>query len=111
MFGKLYVYDTITVGDQGNGALVLNSGTISAYAIQLGNTVSGTVYSGSLTINGGVVEASVIGIGGGSAGAWTTGGSIAFNAGTHRDVVHMQFADYRRAVEPTILPFGRRVAA
>ncbi|MBI3667891.1 MAG: YbaK/EbsC family protein [Acidobacteria bacterium] len=37
--------------------------------------------------------------------------TIAFNAGTHRDVVHLQFADFRRAVEPMILPFGRRVAA
>jgi Ala-tRNA(Pro) deacylase len=37
--------------------------------------------------------------------------SIAFNAGTHRDVVHMTFADFRRAVEPLILPFGQRIAA
>ena len=37
--------------------------------------------------------------------------SIAFNAGTHRDVVHMTFADFRRATDPIILPFGRRVAA
>jgi Ala-tRNA(Pro) deacylase len=36
---------------------------------------------------------------------------IAFNAGTHRDVVHMKFPDFRRAVEPVILSFGRRVAA
>ncbi len=37
--------------------------------------------------------------------------AIAFNAGTHRDVVHMKFADFRSAVAPVILPFGRRVAA
>ena len=36
---------------------------------------------------------------------------IAFNAGTHRDVVHMKFADFRRAVEPITLAFGRRMAA
>jgi Ala-tRNA(Pro) deacylase len=36
---------------------------------------------------------------------------IAFNAGTHREVIHMKFADFRRLVEPIILPFGRRVAA
>ena len=36
---------------------------------------------------------------------------IAFNAGTHRDVVHLKFADFRRLVEPIILSFGRRVAA
>jgi len=36
---------------------------------------------------------------------------IAFNAGTHRDVVHMQFGDFRKLVGPTILTFGRPVAA
>jgi Ala-tRNA(Pro) deacylase len=36
---------------------------------------------------------------------------IAFNAGTHRDVVHMKFADFRRLVDPMIMSFGRRVAA
>lgn len=33
---------------------------------------------------------------------------IAFNAGTHSDVVHMKFEDFRKAVDPEILPFGRR---
>ncbi len=37
--------------------------------------------------------------------------TIAFNAGTHRDVVHMHFRDYQRLVKPEIVPFARRVAA
>ncbi len=37
--------------------------------------------------------------------------TIAFNAGTHRDVVYMNFSDFRRAVNPVMLPFARRVAA
>lgn len=36
---------------------------------------------------------------------------IAFNAGTHRDVVRVRFDDFQRAVNPVILAFGRRVAA
>lgn len=32
---------------------------------------------------------------------------IAFNAGTHRDVVHMKFRDYERLVNPAIVPFAR----
>src|SRR5205085_9256304 len=58
--GNLSIYDTITIGDQNNAALVLNSGTISAYAIQLGNTVSGTTYTGSLTVNGGGLQTGII---------------------------------------------------
>jgi len=64
--GKLSVYDTITVGDQNTGALVLNSGTINAFAIQLGNTLSGTTTNGSLVLNGGVLETSIIALGGGT---------------------------------------------
>jgi Ala-tRNA(Pro) deacylase len=37
--------------------------------------------------------------------------TIAFNGGTHRDVVHMRFRDYERLVNPSILPFGRHAAA
>jgi Ala-tRNA(Pro) deacylase len=37
--------------------------------------------------------------------------SIAFNAGTHRDVVHMRFRDFERLVNPAILPFARHAAA
>jgi Ala-tRNA(Pro) deacylase len=37
--------------------------------------------------------------------------AIAFNAGTHRDVVHMRFRDFERVVNPAILPFGRHAAA
>ena len=36
--------------------------------------------------------------------------TIAFNAGTHRDMVHMNFGDFRRAVDLVILPLGRRIA-
>lgn len=32
--------------------------------------------------------------------------SIAFNAGTHRDVIHMSFSDFRRLVEPMIASFS-----
>jgi len=31
---------------------------------------------------------------------------IAFNAGTHRDVIHMSFGDFRRLVEPAIASFS-----
>jgi Ala-tRNA(Pro) deacylase len=31
---------------------------------------------------------------------------IAFNAGTHRDVIHMSFGDFRRLVNPAIASFG-----
>jgi Ala-tRNA(Pro) deacylase len=33
---------------------------------------------------------------------------IAFNAGTHRDVIHMSFGDFRRVVEPAIAGFAYR---
>src|SRR6266545_4411464 len=36
--------------------------------------------------------------------ALTRDEKIAFNACTHRDVIHMSFADYKRLVKPTILP-------
>lgn len=36
---------------------------------------------------------------------------MAFNAGTHRDVIHMSFADFRRAVQPRIATFARRTVA
>jgi Ala-tRNA(Pro) deacylase len=35
---------------------------------------------------------------------------IAFNAGTHRDVIYMRFADFRRLVRPTITFFSERSA-
>lgn len=35
---------------------------------------------------------------------------IAFNAGTHRDVVHMKTEDYRALVEPTIVTLAREAA-
>jgi Ala-tRNA(Pro) deacylase len=36
---------------------------------------------------------------------------IAFNAGTHRDVIHMLTAEYRRLAEPKILALARVEAA
>ena len=37
--------------------------------------------------------------------------TITFNAGTHRDVIHMRFRDFDRLVNPAIVTFARRVAA
>ncbi len=36
---------------------------------------------------------------------------IAFNAGTHRDVVHMRFADFQRLVNPSIVNLSRHAGA
>jgi len=36
---------------------------------------------------------------------------IAFNAGTHRDVVYMRYRDFQQLVKPEIVPFARRVSA
>ena len=35
--------------------------------------------------------------------------TIAFNAGTHRDVLHMRFEDYQRLVQPSIVVAARHV--
>ena len=32
---------------------------------------------------------------------------IAFNAGTHKDVIHMRYADFERLVGPSLVTFGR----
>jgi len=34
--------------------------------------------------------------------------TISFNAGTHRDVIHMSFSDFRRLVEPRMVSFARQ---
>jgi len=39
-----------------------------------------------------------------------TDGYIAFSAGTHRDVIHMKFAEFRRLVNPLIASFAREAA-
>jgi len=44
-------------------------------------------------------------------GDLTSEGTIAFNAGTHRDVVHMNFRDFERLVKPKIVALGRHAAA
>jgi Ala-tRNA(Pro) deacylase len=36
---------------------------------------------------------------------------ITFNSGTHRDVVHMRIAEYRRLVRPTIVSLAREAVA
>jgi Ala-tRNA(Pro) deacylase len=36
--------------------------------------------------------------------------TVAFNAGTHRDVIYMRFADFRRLVRPTITFFSETTA-
>jgi Ala-tRNA(Pro) deacylase len=36
---------------------------------------------------------------------------IAFNAGTHRDVIHMRYADFARLVNPKMLTLSRHAAA
>ncbi len=36
---------------------------------------------------------------------------ITFNAGTHRDVIHMHFRDFERLVQPSIVAFSRRAGA
>ena len=33
--------------------------------------------------------------------------TIAFNGGTHRDVIHMHTADFRRLVKPVVVPLAR----
>jgi Ala-tRNA(Pro) deacylase len=37
--------------------------------------------------------------------------TIAFNAGTHRDVIHMRFEDYQRLVKPAVLKLARHASA
>ncbi len=36
--------------------------------------------------------------------------TIAFNAGTHRDVIHMRTSDYRDIVNPTVISLAREAA-
>ena len=36
---------------------------------------------------------------------------IAFNAGTHRDVIYIRFEDYKRLASPTIIHFSRLATA
>jgi len=37
--------------------------------------------------------------------------TIAFNAGTHRDVIHMRFQDFERLVKPKIVTLSRHAVA
>jgi prolyl-tRNA editing enzyme YbaK/EbsC (Cys-tRNA(Pro) deacylase) len=38
-------------------------------------------------------------------------GHIAFNAGTHAELIQMDFDDFRRLVNPTVAPLAWRVKA
>ena len=80
--GRLNVYDTVTVGEFNNATLNVTGGTMSAWNVQLGNTVSGTTYTGSLNLSGGTLLVDQIAQGGGTPGAWTTGGQVNFTGGT-----------------------------
>ncbi|MCS6952912.1 MAG: YbaK/EbsC family protein [Bryobacterales bacterium] len=44
-------------------------------------------------------------------GSLTSEETITFNAGTHRDVVHMKYKDFERLVRPTVMNLARHVAA
>jgi len=37
--------------------------------------------------------------------------NIAFNAGTHRDVIHLSLADFRRLVHPEVVSLARQMAS
>ena len=37
--------------------------------------------------------------------------AVAFNGGTHRDIVYMKFVDFKRAVDPVLVAVRRRLAA
>ncbi len=36
--------------------------------------------------------------------------TIVFNAGTHRDVIHIRYNDFERLVNPAVITFARRLA-
>lgn len=36
---------------------------------------------------------------------------ITFNAGTHRNVIHMHFVDFEQVVQPSVVAFSRRARA
>jgi autotransporter-associated beta strand protein len=83
--GTLNVYDTISVGDQNNATLEINSGTVQAYNIVLGNTVylpAATNYTGTLLLHGGTLALSQLVLGAGTPSNWTTGGSLNWSGGT-----------------------------
>jgi len=44
-------------------------------------------------------------------GGMATEETIAFNAGTHRDVIHLRFQDFERLVKPKIVTLSRHAVA
>ncbi|MGN6505969.1 MAG: autotransporter-associated beta strand repeat-containing protein, partial [Tepidisphaeraceae bacterium] len=87
--GNLSVYDTITVGDLGDATLAITGGSVSAYNIQLGNTLNGLTHTGTLNFSAGTLGVSQIVLGGGTPGAWTTGGSMNWTGGTLQAIAAM----------------------
>jgi autotransporter-associated beta strand protein len=90
--GALAVNDTIYVGDQNNGTLEIQSGSVQAWNVQLGNTVGGTTYTGSLLLGGGILRTSLVALGGGTPGNWTSGGSCTWSGGTVQAIGTLKFA-------------------
>jgi autotransporter-associated beta strand protein len=100
--GTLTVNDTIYLGDQNNGTLEINSGSVRAWNIVLGNTVGITTYTGSLVLNpAGTLQAYQIVLGGGTPGNWTSGGAFTWAGGTLQAIGTLKFA-----VPATITPAG-----
>jgi autotransporter-associated beta strand protein len=90
--GTLNVYDTMTIGDQNNGSLQINSGTVQAYNIILGNTVYNPIatnYTGTINLNGGTLALSQLVLGAGTPSHWTTGGSLVWSGGTLQAIAQL----------------------
>ncbi len=54
--GKLYVLDTIFVGNTNNGTLQIDGGVVQAQNVVIGNTINGTSYTGSVLLNGSTLQ-------------------------------------------------------
>ncbi|MGA2061036.1 MAG: autotransporter-associated beta strand repeat-containing protein [Thermoguttaceae bacterium] len=90
--GTLAVTDTIYVGDQNNGTLEIDGGSVQAWNVQLGKTVGGTTYTGNLLLNGGILKTYQVVLGGGTPGNWTSGGSCTWSGGTVQAIGALNFA-------------------
>jgi autotransporter-associated beta strand protein len=91
--GTLNVYDTIKVGDQNNASIELNSGSVQAYNVVLGNTVyspSATNYTGTIFLHGGTLALSQLVLGGGAPDNWNTGGTLDWSGGTLKAIAQLK---------------------